>query len=66
MLVDADFTLTLKLKDFFINPTSTEMEIEEIVTKEGQKRISYYLSGYLSDPDNKIISKSITINNIKK
>ena len=65
-MVNADFTLTIKLGELFINPNSSDDEIELKLIQEGEKRLRHYLSGYLLDPDKKVIDKKVTIHNIKK
>lgn len=65
-MVEADFTITVKLGELFIMPNSTDDEIKEKLIEEGERRLRYYLSGYLFDPDRKFINKNVTIHNIKK
>ena len=60
-MVNADFTLTIKLGELFINPNSSDDEIELKLIQEGEKRLRHYLSGYLLDPDKKIILKNLEI-----
>lgn len=35
------------------------LELKKKLHEEGEKRLRYYTSGFLSDPDNKVISKDI-------
>jgi hypothetical protein len=59
MLVDVEYTVKIKISEFFVNPQLTEDEQIEVLTKEGDRRLSYFLSGYLFDPEKKIITKEI-------
>ena len=61
MKIEADFSITVKLSDIFMSGSVTDDEIKKRVIEEGEKRLRYYLSGYLLDPDNKIINKEISI-----
>jgi len=61
MKIEADFTITIKLFDVFMSNDSSDEEIKEMVTQEGEKRLRYYLSGYLLDPEKKIINKEVSI-----
>lgn len=61
MKIEADFTITIKLSDVFMSNDSSDEEIKERVTLEGEKRLRYYLSGYLLDPEQKIINKEVSI-----
>lgn len=59
MTIDAEFTLKIKMPDMFVSPNITGPELKKMVQEEGEKRLRYYLSGYLLDPENKIIQKEI-------
>jgi|LakMenE18May11ns_1017448.scaffolds.fasta_scaffold9902733_3 hypothetical protein len=59
MLVDVEYTVKIKISEYFVNPKLTEDEQIEVLTKEGDRRLSYFLSGYLFDPEKKIITKEI-------
>jgi len=61
MKIDADFTITIKLSDVFMSNDSSDEEIKGRVTQEGEKRLRYYLSGYILDPEQKIINKEVSI-----
>jgi hypothetical protein len=63
MFVDAQYTVTIKITDFFVNSQLSEEEIGELLIKEGDRRVSHFISGYLFDPENKIISRNVIINN---
>ena len=66
MIIDTEFTITIKMSDMYLNDNLSEEERIESITKEGEKRLRYYLSGYLLDPDKKIIHKNVIINNLNK
>jgi hypothetical protein len=57
--VDVEYTVKIKISEYFVNPKLTEDEQIEVLTKEGDRRLSYFLSGYLFDPEKKIITKEI-------
>jgi hypothetical protein len=59
MFIDAEFKLTIKMSDMFMNPNQTEEEIRKKIKEEGEKRFRYYLSGYLFDPEGKSIGNEI-------
>jgi len=59
MNIDAEFKLTVKISDMFILPNLTEEEIKQKIKEEGEKKFRYYLSGYLFDPEGKIIGNEI-------
>jgi len=65
MFVDAEVSITIKLDDFYIHSKLTEEEMDKTVLEEGEKRIRYYLSGYLFDPNGKVVDKKIIIKNKK-
>jgi len=61
MNIEADYTITIKLKDIIMSGPLTDQEINEKVIEEGDKKLRYYLSGFLSDPNKKIIDKQVSI-----
>jgi hypothetical protein len=61
MKLEAEYTITIKLTDIFMSGSVTDDEIKTKVIEEGDKKLRYYLSGYLLDPDKKIINKDVTI-----
>lgn len=58
----ARFTISVKL-NLVKYSTETDEEYIKRLGEEGRKRLSYYLSGYLLDPDRKIIEEKIEIDN---
>lgn len=66
MIVDAEVSITIKLNDLYVHSKLTEEEIENTLLQEGEKRMRYYLSGYLSDPNRKVIDKKVIIKNTKQ
>lgn len=60
MTVDAEFTLKIKMKDLVFPNNITGIEMKQRLLEEGEKRMRYVSSGYLLDPENKVISKDIT------
>lgn len=58
MKFECEYILKVKV-DVYIHPEHSSTELQEKIKEEGQKKLRYYLSGYLSDPDNKIITDEI-------
>jgi aminoglycoside phosphotransferase family enzyme len=56
-----DYQLTIRMIDVMKYPSETNEDFEERIKKEGKKRASYYLSGYLLDLDNKVVFESIKL-----
>ena len=63
MFVDAEVSITIRLKQFYVNSNSTDEQINKTLLEEGEKRMRHYLSGYLYDPDGKVIDKKVIIKN---
>jgi len=59
MLVDAEFTVKIKMTDLFVGSDLVPLDFRNKIIEEGEKRLRYYLSGYLKDPENKVIEKEI-------
>jgi len=59
MLVDAEFTVKIKMTDLFVVSDLVPLDFRNKIIEEGEKRLRYYLSGYLKDPENKVIEKEI-------
>ena len=53
MNIDAEFTIKIKMDNMFVNPKLNGHELKAQIMQEGEKRLKYYLSGYLLDPENK-------------
>lgn len=66
MILDTEFSLSVKITDMYISDNLSEEEKKDLLIKEGEKRLRYYLSGYLLDPENKVINKNIIIHNQKQ
>ena len=60
MKIEATYTISIKLSEIFMSGNVTDVEIKKRVIEEGDKRLRHYLSGYLFDPDGKIIHKDVT------
>ena len=61
MTIDAEFTVKIKMSDMFVNNNMSGQELRKFITEEGEKRLRYYFSGYLLDPENKIIDKDVKL-----
>lgn len=59
MLVDAEFIVKIKMTDLFVGSDLVPLDFRNRIVEEGEKRLRYYLSGYLKDPENKVIEKEI-------
>jgi len=59
MTIDAELIVKIKLNDLWVDPKTSGPELKQRIQEEGEKRLRYYFSGYLQDPENKIIEKEI-------
>lgn len=60
MVIDAEFTVTIKMKDLIFPNNISGFEMKQRIMEEGEKRMRYLASGYLKDPEGKTIQKEIT------
>jgi hypothetical protein len=65
MFVDAEISITIRLNDFYVHSKLNEQEMDKALLDEGEKRIRHYLSGYLFDPNGKVVDKKVIIKNKK-
>lgn len=59
MQIDAEFVIKIKLTDITVPNNISGIELKKRLHEEGEKRLRYYTSGYLLDPDGKVITKDI-------
>ena len=59
MILDAEFIIKIKMSDLYMKSETIAPELRKKIIDEGEKRLRYYLSGYLSDPEGKIVEKDI-------
>ena len=59
MEVNAEFTMKIKIDDFPFPNNISAQEVKKRVLEEGEKRLRYYTSGFLLDPEGKVVSKDI-------
>jgi hypothetical protein len=59
MEVNAEFTMKIKINDFPFPNNISAQEVKKRVLEEGEKRLRYYTSGFLLDPEGKVVSKDI-------
>lgn len=59
MLVDAELIVKIKMSDFYVASDLVPADFRQKLIEEGEKRLRYYLSGYLKDNDNKVVEKEI-------
>jgi len=64
MKIDCEYSLKVNL-EVILPDESTKEEIDRRIKEEGTKKLRYYLSGYLLDPDKKVISDEIKLKNTK-
>mgnify|MGYP003353859486 CR=1 FL=1 len=55
MRYDCEYTITIKLNNLDIQTGHTDEQLKQKIAEEGKRRINAYLSGYLFDPEKKII-----------
>ena len=58
MKFECEYILKVKL-DVYMPSDHSSTELQERIKEEGEKKLRYYLSGYLKDPDKKIITDEI-------
>jgi hypothetical protein len=58
---ETNYSLTINMPDFVRYINESDEDFVKRVKLEGIKRVRYYLSGYLSDPDGKIITENVNI-----
>lgn len=59
MTIEAEFIIKIKMPEIIVPNNISGLELKKKLHEEGEKRLRYYTSGFLSDPDNKVISKDI-------
>lgn len=59
MEVNAEFTMKIKINDFPFPNNISAQEMKKRLLEEGEKRLRYYTSGFLLDPEGKVVSKDI-------
>ena len=59
MEVNAEFTMKIKINDFPFPNNISAQEGKKRLLEEGEKRLRYYTSGFLLDPEGKVVSKDI-------
>ena len=59
MKVNAEFTMKIKIEDFPFPNNVSAHDVKKRLLEEGEKRLKYYTSGFLVDPEGKVVSKDI-------
>jgi len=59
MKFECEYSLTVKL-EVFMPKEHSSTELEDRIKEEGQKKLRYYLSGYLLDPNKQIIRDNVS------
>jgi hypothetical protein len=62
---EISYSITIKLTNQLKYSNETDEMFEKRVKEEGKKRLRYFLSGYLYDPENKVFFEKVTINDGK-
>ena len=60
MKINCEYTLKIKVNEVILSDNINEDKLEEIIKQKGKEALRAYLSGYLFDPDKKIITEKIT------
>jgi len=60
MKVDAEFIVKIKMNDLIFANNVSGIEMRQRLLEEGEKRMRYFGSGYLQDPEGKVIKKEVT------
>jgi len=60
MTVDAEFKLTIKINDMVVSNNISGFELKSKIMEEGEKRVRLLCSGFLQDPQGKVIHKDVT------
>ena len=60
MVLDAEFVVKIQIKDLIVSSNISGFELKQRIMEEGEKRLRYYTSGFLLDPEGKVISKEIS------
>ena len=60
---EVSYTLEIKMPGFVRYKSESDEAFDKRVKEEGKKRIRYYLSGYLFDPEHKNIFETAKIGN---
>ena len=64
MQIDCEYTIKVNLEIITSDDLPKE-EIDNKIKEEGKKKLRYLLSGYMTDPDNKIFTEEIKFKNTK-
>lgn len=59
MRYNCEYTITIKLENLDMPKEHTEEQLKKKISEEGKRGINFYLSGYLFDPEKKIIFDEI-------
>ena len=55
MRYDCEYTITIKLDNLHMPKEHTEEQLKKKISEEGKMGLRTYLSGYLFDPEKKVI-----------
>ena len=57
MKFECEYNMKVKVEVYMPNEHSST-ELQDKIREEGQKKLKYFLSGYLLDPDKKVIHEN--------
>lgn len=60
MIIDAEFTLKIKMENLDFPNNISAFELRKRLLEEGDKRVKFFSSGFLMDPEGRAISQDIT------
>lgn len=59
MTVDAEFTLKIQMKDLNFPNNISAFEMRRLLLAEGEKRLKLLDTGFLRDPEGKVVQKDV-------
>lgn len=60
MIIDAEFTLKIKMENLDFPNNISAFELKKRLLEEGDKRVKFFSSGFLMDPEGRVVSQDIT------
>lgn len=60
MIIDAEFTLKIKMENLDFPNNISAFELRKRLLEEGDKRVKFFSSGFLMDPEGRVVSQDIT------
>lgn len=60
MILDAEFTVKIKMENLVFPNNISAFELKSKLLQEGDKRMKYLASGFLVDPEGRVVSQEVT------